>query len=307
MNQLLLKGHLAATFAIFVWGITYISTKVLLVDFSPSAILLTRFVIGLVCLKLICPKGLGFNKNREIWYFLAGLSGIGLYFLLENIALTLTSASNVGVILAITPLFTAIVTKIFYKNESQLSIWFFIGLVTAVTGIAILSFHGSKMEVNPKGDLLAVLAGFVWAFYSVIIRKISNFGVATIPLTRRTFTYGFLIIVAISPFTDFRWNFSDILKPINFFNFAFLGCCASAACFAVWNIAVKALGPVASTVYLYAGPVITVLFAWLILDERLTVLGILGCVLAMVGLFISQDIIRNAIFAFLKKSLGIRK
>jgi len=39
-------GHLAALITIFIWGTTFISTKILLVDFQPVEILFFRFVMG---------------------------------------------------------------------------------------------------------------------------------------------------------------------------------------------------------------------------------------------------------------------
>lgn len=80
------------------------------------------------------------------------------------------------------------------------------------------------------------------------------------------------------------------LKPENYGNLLFLGLAASAMCFATWNFAVKIIGPVTSIIYLYASPVLTVLFAWLILGEELTALGLAGCVLIMIGLVLSQNI-----------------
>ena len=50
------SGHLAALLTIFIWGTTFISTKILLTDFKPIEILFFRFLIGLFILILIYPK-----------------------------------------------------------------------------------------------------------------------------------------------------------------------------------------------------------------------------------------------------------
>ncbi|WP_285946081.1 DMT family transporter [Thomasclavelia cocleata] len=104
-----LFGHIAALLTIFIWGTTFISTKILLVDFKPIEILFFRFLIGLIALLIIYPKRLKkTTKDQEITFALAGLCGVTLYFLLENIALTYSMASNIGVIISIAPFFTAI-------------------------------------------------------------------------------------------------------------------------------------------------------------------------------------------------------
>lgn len=98
------RGHAAAIITIFVWGVTFISTKILLTGFLPVEILFCRFVIGYLALFAICPRLLPYGGLRQEAYFIAaGLTGICLYYLLENIALTYTLASNVGVLLCTAP------------------------------------------------------------------------------------------------------------------------------------------------------------------------------------------------------------
>ena len=105
------SGHGAALMTVILWGTTFISTKVLLVDFQPVEILFFRFIIGFAALFLISPRRLKVKeKKQEITFMLAGLTGICLYYLLENMALTYTLASNVGVIISAAPFFTAILT-----------------------------------------------------------------------------------------------------------------------------------------------------------------------------------------------------
>ena len=85
------SGHLAALLTIFIWGTTFISTKILLTDFKPIEILFFRFLIGLFILILIYPKRLRkTTKKQELTFALTGLCGVTLYYLLENIALTLS-------------------------------------------------------------------------------------------------------------------------------------------------------------------------------------------------------------------------
>ena len=107
-------GHLAALFTIVVWGTTFISTKILLKDFQPVEILIIRFVIGYLLLLAAKPGIIRLKDKKQEWVFAAaGLCGICLYFLLENIALTYTLASNVGVIISAAPFFTGFLSQIF--------------------------------------------------------------------------------------------------------------------------------------------------------------------------------------------------
>lgn len=284
-----LTGHLAAAFTIFIWGITFVSTKILLDVFSPIEILVLRFVIGYLALTLVYPRRMGLcSRATEILMMAAGLCGVTLYFLLENIALTYTYASNVGVIISIAPFFTAILAHFFLAGE-KLRLNFFIGFLAAIMGIFLISFNGIMvLRLNPIGDLLALLAAGVWAVYSVLTRKISGLGYHTIQTTRRIFFYGILFMLPALPFFDVNWSLKPLAQPVDLFNLLFLGLLASALCFVTWSLAVKRLGATKTTVYIYLVPVITVATSVLVLQERLTGLAVLGIMLTLLGLVISE-------------------
>ena len=283
-------GHLCALLTIMIWGTTFISTKVLLVDFQPVEILFFRFVMGLLALLVIYPHRLtGTTRKQEVTFVAAGLCGICLYYLLENIALTYTMASNVGVIISVAPFFTAILSHLFLKEEGKLRANFFIGFVVAMIGIFLISFNGSKLELNPVGDLLSLLAAFVWACYSILTKKISGYGYHTIPTTRRVFFYGILFMIPALFLFDFQLKLERFANPVYLLNIIFLGLGASALCFVSWNFAVKILGAVKTSIYIYMVPVITVVTSVLILHEKITVLSVVGTLLTLVGLFLSES------------------
>lgn len=282
-------GHLAALLTIVIWGTTFISTKILLADFQPVEILFFRFVMGFLVLLAAYPRRLKTaDYKQELTFVLAGLCGICLYYLLENIALTFTLASNVGVIISVAPFFTAILAHFAMKSEEKLRSQFFIGFVVAMAGIILISFNGRELELNPLGDLLAVVAALVWACYSILTKKISSFGYPVILSTRRTFFYGILFMIPALFLFDFQADLSRFTNITYLFNIMYLGLGASALCFVTWNFAVKELGAVKTSVYIYMVPVITVVTSVLILHEQLTLLAGIGTILTLIGLFLSE-------------------
>ncbi len=282
-------GHLSALVTILIWGTTFISTKVLLVAFEPVEILFIRFVLGLIALVIVCPHRLkGTTPRQELTFAAAGLCGVCLYYLLENIALTYTLASNVGVILSVAPFFTAILSHVVFKGTEKLRPSFFGGFVLAMAGIALISFNGSALSLNPMGDLLALLAALVWACYSILTKKISGYGYSTLITTRRVFCYGIAFMIPAMFLFDVRWGLSALAQPVYLLNLVFLGLGASALCFVTWNTAVKLLGPVRTSVYIYMSPVITVVTSALILHEPVTPLAAGGMALTLAGLFLSE-------------------
>lgn len=282
------SGHLAALVTILIWGTTFISTKLLLEAFEPVEILFFRFILGFGALLAACPRRLkGTTLRQEAVFAAAGLCGVCLYYLLENIALTCTTASNVGVIISIAPFFTAILTHLLTKQE-RLGRYFFLGFAVAMAGICLISFHGSKMQFNPIGDLLAAAAAAVWACYSVLTRKISSFGYHTVQTTRRVFSYGIVCMIPAFFLFDCHIGAERFLDPVCLGNLLFLGLGASALCFVTWNIAVKRLGAVKTSIYIYLVPVITVITSALVLEERVTLLSGIGTALTLIGLFLSE-------------------
>ncbi|MED4354868.1 DMT family transporter [Schinkia azotoformans] len=282
-------GHIVAILTIAIWGTTFISTKLLLNDFTPIEILFFRFIMGLIALIIVYPHRLKVkDKKHELLFAGAGLCGVTLYYLLENIALTYTMASNVGVICSLAPFFTAILIYLFLKDE-PLRGNFFIGFVVAMVGISLISFSGtSNFQLNPLGDLLAVGATIVWAFYSLFTRKISSYGYNTIQITRRMFFYGIIFMLPALFLYNFRLGIERFANPVNLFNIIFLGLGASALCFVTWNFALKVLGAVRTSIYIYMIPVITVVTSMIILHEKITGMAALGTILTLAGLFVSE-------------------
>lgn len=282
------KGHLLAFVTILIWGMTFISTKVLLRTFTPIEILFTRFAIGFAVLFFFYPNRLKFSDRRqELLFASAGVSGITLYYLLENIALTMTSASNVGLIVTVAPFFTALLSAVFLKSEKP-RLQFYIGFIAALAGVALISFSDSTLELNPTGDLLAILAAFAWAVYSILTRKIGDLGCNIIQSTRRIFFYGLLLMVPLLFVMDFDLDMAQFASMASLGNLLFLGLCASALCFVTWNSAVGLLGAVKTSVYIYLVPVVTVTASVLFLNEPLTPELLAGASLTLAGLWLSE-------------------
>lgn len=283
------RGHLLALITIIIWGTTFISTKVLLKEFSPVEILFFRFIIGYFVLLVAYPKKFKLTDKKQEWYFIfAGITGVTLYFLLENIALTYTLASNVGVIVSINPFFTALFAHFFLKKE-KLESRFFKGFLVAMIGILLINFNSSKvLMLNPLGDILAVFAAIVWAVYSTLIKKISEFKYNMILVTRKVFFYGIIFMIPALFIYDFKINLNRFSELNNLLNILFLGIGASALCFGTWNYCVKVLGVVKTSVYIYLVPIVTLLTSAIILKEKITFLSLLGTIITLGGLVILE-------------------
>ena len=282
-------GHIAALLTILIWGTTFVSTKVLLQDFTPVTVLFTRFVIGYAFLWCLKPRWMPFSGwKKEFLFAGAGLTGVTLYFLLENIALTYTLASNVGIIGAVVPFFTALLAHFLIKGE-RFTPRFFLGFVAAFSGIFLIMANGAfVLELNPAGDLLALGAAFVWAVYSILMKKIGVNTSNMVTCTRRIFFYGIVMMVPALFLLPVNFDWDLFIRPVNAANLLYLGFFASALCFLAWSRVVEVLGAVKSSVYIYMVPVVAVIASALILGETLTWISITGILLTLCGVMISE-------------------
>ena len=144
------------------------------------------------------------------------------------------------------------------------------------------------LNLNPIGDFLAILASVLWAVYSILTRKISEFGYNTIQTTRRVFLYGIIFLIPAMFIFRFDFGIERFANPVNLASILFLGMGASAMCFVTWTFAVKILGAVKTSIYIYMIPVITVVTSVIILDETVTPMSLCGIALTLVGLVLSE-------------------
>ena len=251
---------------------------------------------------LLYPRRLKLPAKENLLLALAGLTGVTLYQFTENLALNLTTASNVSIIVSICPVFTALTAQLFLK-EKHFTLQFFVGTALALLGVVLVSFNGaSHFNVNPKGDLLALTSAICWGFYSLFVTLINKKGYNIVVVTRKIFFYAIVWMLPLLVQGIFSSNpegiayvelshaanalrFSSLL---NWILLCFLGILASGMCFVAWNKACIILGTVKISSGLYLIPVVTILFAAIFLKEKLTLMGSLGSLITITGLFVSS-------------------
>lgn len=287
MNEERTKGHMTAFLTVVVWASTLVFLKRLLTIFNPLDILILRFILSYIALTLLQPKRVKVPWKHEMLFVAAGLTGVTIYYTLESLALSYTQASNVGVLVSISPFFTALLHRIF--NQYKLGKTFVPGFIVSFIGLVIIGFNGRiNLHLNPLGDVLALAAALGWSFYGLITPKILQKGYPVPFVTRKIFFYGAIGMLPFSLIMDFEPNFALLVQPENLLPFLYLALVSSCGGFVVWNFAVKHLGAVTTNLYLYLVPVLSIIFSALFLHEKITSLSILGSFLVLLGLAISE-------------------
>ena len=281
--------HLLAILTIAIWGVTFVNTKVLLQQgLQPTEIFLIRFVLAYICIWPISPKSIKPQKwTDELWFFILGLVGGTIYFIAENTALALTYVNNVSFIVCTAPLITMLLAILFVKSVKA-TLPLTIGSAMALVGVGMVIYNGHfVLQLNPLGDLLALAAAFSWAIYSLVIKKVSSRYSATF-ITRKVFFYGIITILPILLLSDWQFPLEQLQKPIVWANLLFLSVVASFLCFLWWSIAVKKLGALATSNYVYLNPVTTIIASALFLDEPMTAMAYAGSALILIGVFVAN-------------------
>lgn len=281
--------HLIAILTVAIWGLTFISTKILIKHgLTPQEIFFYRFLIAYLGIWLISPKRLfAASIKDELWLIAGGFFGGSLYFFTENTALGITQASNVAFIICTAPLLTVFLSLLFYKDEKA-SKGLITGSLLALLGVGMMVFNGSViLKISPLGDLLTLLAALSWAFYSLIIRKMIG-RYPTVFITRKIFFYGVLTILPAFLLHPLRPDLEVLLLPSVLFNLLFLAVLASLVCYVLWNFVLKELGTVKSSNYIYLNPLVTMVASAAILHERITPVALAGAACILCGVYLAE-------------------
>ena len=282
--------HLIAFIVVAIWGVTFVCTKLLLLGgLTAAQIFILRFIIAyLLLLGYSLSKGIHWLSNSwrdELNMMALGVFGGSLYFLTANSAMNYTTTTNTSIIVSLCPMFASAIICAFYKTE-RLNRWQTVGTVMAALGVIMVVMNGHfVLHLSPLGDVLAFGACMCWAFYSLLIIPVSK-RYPTVFITRKVFFYGLLSMI---PYIILHPDLNIQLvinKPTLLANLLFLGCVASMLCYVAWNWVLKRLGAVVATNYVYLNPVTTIVFAWMVLNEQITVWFIIGTVLILYGMYL---------------------
>lgn len=285
--------HLVAFVTVAIWGSTFVFTKMLLLSgLSPAQIFTLRFIIAYVLLlgfslpqqhKWLCN-----SWRDELLMVLLGITGGSLYFLTENAAMLYTTATNTSLIVCSCPLFAMMLFALFYRRSERIGRTQALGSVIACLGMAVVVLNGHfVLHLSPIGDMLAFAACLCWAVYSLLMKSVLE-RYSTLFITRKVFFYGLVTIIPYYIIVPGFPSFDVLLRSDVLWNLLFLGVVASMLCFLVWNWVIGKLGAVVATNWVYFNPITTIIFAWWLLHEQITVWFLLGTCLILLGMYLAD-------------------
>ena len=217
-----------------------------------------------------------------------GITGGSVYFLAENAAMLYTTATNTSLIVCSCPLFAMLLVAIVYRHSEHISRLQALGSVIACLGMAVVVLNGHfVLHLSPLGDMLAFAACLCWAVYSLFVKPATE-RYSSLFITRKVFFYGLVTIIPYYFFVPGFPTWEVLMRPEVLWNLLFLGVIASMLCYVLWNWVISKLGTVVATNWVYFNPITTIIFAWWLLHEQITVWFLLGTVLILWGMFLAD-------------------
>ena len=286
--------HFVAFIIVAIWGSTFVFTKMLLLaGLSPAQIFTLRFIIAYVLLMGYSLSKRSFrlfsyNWRDELLMLVLGITGGSVYFLAENAAMLFTTATNTSLIVCSCPLFAMLLFAVVYRHSGHISKVQALGSVLACMGMAVVVLNGHfVLHLSPLGDLLAFAACLCWAVYSLLMKPATE-RYSTLFITRKVFFYGLLTIIPYYLIVPGFPSLDVLLRSDVLWNLLFLGVVASMICYVAWNWVISRLGAVVATNWVYFNPITTILFAWWLLHEQITIWFLLGTVFILVGMYLAD-------------------
>jgi drug/metabolite transporter (DMT)-like permease len=282
--------YIEASFAVIVWGASFIATKVALLDISPITVVWLRFLMGVVILGMTVAlqRQFAIPEKKEWPYFaLLGFLGITFHQWLQSNGLQTSEAGTTAWIVATTPVFMALLGWFLLKERlgwSKTS-----GILLAFAGVLVVVSKGNLGSLSigrfgAPGDVLIMISAVNWAVFSALSRR----GLKSHPASLMMFyvmSFGWLFTSVLFLLAD---GFSEIsnLTLNGWMGIGFLGVFCSSLAYIAWYDALKTLTTAQTGVFLYIEPLVAVVVAFVILGEAITPASLLGGAIIIFGVWL---------------------
>ena len=278
--------------AVLCWAVNFSFIKIALRELSPlgfNGIRLFFASLILIIALFISREGFSFAKSDILKIFFLGIIGNTAFQLLFIQGLNWTTASNTSVIMAMTPVFVALLSTLLKQEKIHWAGWLGIAISFIVFYFVITkhvgTFNFSWEEL--RGDLMILTGNLFWAVYTVFSKPFLD-KISPLKWTSVTLAVGtvFFLPFAASDIVRIHWS------EVSFQAWGALiysSLLAIAICYVIWYASVKRVGNSKTAVYGYLSPIFTIIFAYLLISERVTLLQFAGALIILGGVYLTRS------------------
>lgn len=279
--------ELSLALMVLVWAVNFSVVKRALETFEPLGFNALRFALASAFVYLVLRRQgpIRLPARRDLpRLILLGVVGNVLYQLAFVYGLSLTRAGNASVMMALTPLFVALLSWRLGHEQPGRRTW--AGGACSVLGVALVSGTALQLEGTTAllGDLIMVGAGLTWAFYTVgsgpLVQRLGS-----VQATAWTMWSGsvVLILIGLPALAAQEWAAVDAAAWGGLFFSAFL---SIGLAYLLWYRGVERLGNTRTAIYSNLTPAVALVVAAVWLGERLTLFSVLGAALTIGGVML---------------------
>ncbi len=285
MNKLRDTTFLSYLFTIILWGSAFPMIKIALNDFSEESLSAFRLILAtIILLPFVIIKKLPTPELRDIpVIFILGFCGFVIYHTALNFGETLISAGISGILVSTTPIFSSALAYIFLKEH--FSKWNWLSSLVAFIGISIISISKDDYTtINVLGVLIILLASFSESLYFTFQKKyIEKYGFIAFTLYTIMASSPFMLIFIPEIINDIHGaTFTSIVSVL------YLAIFPTIIPYVLLAYIVKSVGVSDATMSLYLTPIVSLLLSYLFLDELPTTLAIIGGIITLLGVSLSN-------------------
>ena len=281
--------YIFALLAMIFWGMSFIWTSIVFDYYPPITTIFLRLVISSTFLFIILAVSGFIQRIRREHFLLFLLSAIFnpfFYFLGENYGLKYSTPSISAVVIATIPLFTPFAAWFMIRERvSRLNI---AGIMISFTGILVMLIRPDfSFATDPLGVILLLLAVVSAVIYSILLKRLTKHytPVNIIAWQNLLGVIFFLPLFLLLDFGEFMAVVPDSRLLIALFSLAII---ASSMAYVLFATTIKHIGVNRANVYSNLIPVTTVIASYFILDEVFTGRKVLGIIIVILGVFITQ-------------------
>ncbi|HDB0595363.1 TPA: DMT family transporter [Staphylococcus aureus] len=285
MNKLQDTTFLSYLFTIILWGSAFPMIKIALNDFSAESLSAFRLILAtIILLPFVIIKKLPTPELRDIpVIFILGFCGFVIYHTALNFGEALISAGISGILVSTTPIFSSALAYIFLKEH--FSKWNWLSSLVAFIGISIISISKDDYTtINVLGVFIILLASFSESLYFTFQKKnIEKYGFIAFTLYTIMASSPFMLIFIPEIINDIHGaTFTSIVSVL------YLAIFPTIIPYVLLAYIVKSVGVSDATMSLYLTPIVSLLLSYLLLDELPTTLAIIGGIITLLGVSLSN-------------------